>query len=286
MVSLWSSRSTDAARETAELVQQWWKEDTKEGYHLQRLMTVLEEVHTRFFNATENGPAPRPGSKWKPPADVKEIVTAMRKEVLQGCHVAFTGVFPADNNFEQSDKWQLALRYGASCHLELTPEVTHLIVHPRRGIRTEKALTCRSDPGIFCVSPSFLEASAVDFKRASELEHAVFPPTDEELSLTLDEYRKKKAEHNQLNLSLTGTNGREETRPDGVKHNMSFDEGKRKLGGSTLVVAEEIAPNNRKDNGNETVLKRKADEILLAESERKAARCDETEGAGTNDRPM
>ncbi|KAJ8902406.1 hypothetical protein NDN08_006811 [Rhodosorus marinus] len=175
------------------LVEKWWNADRNEGFHLQQLATVLEDIHDRYFAATNSTAPVAYGADWKAPADVKHIVTHVRLQVLKGCHFAFTGIFPPSSQVEvvqSTEQWILAERHGAKCYMELNPQITHLVVHPERGTTTKKAETARGRNGVFSVLPSFLEETAETFHRASELQHKAFPLRSEFASLDLDSYRK------------------------------------------------------------------------------------------------
>ena len=100
---------------------------------------LLSEVHRRFYDAYDNR---LPGSNKaanKRPNDSKRrgstlvqhsatvIIPRMRAETLAGVHILFSSVIPLDMRPESSEMWRLAIGFGATCHKELTPEVTHLI---------------------------------------------------------------------------------------------------------------------------------------------------------------
>mmetsp|Transcript_6393 Transcript_6393/g.19332 ORF Transcript_6393/g.19332 Transcript_6393/m.19332 type:complete len:855 (+) Transcript_6393:222-2786(+) len=178
------------SKETMELVEKWWAADRKEGFHLQKLAQVLEEVHRQFFAIADKAPRNYSG-EWCAPADVKEIVTSLRMKVLRGCHFAFTGVMQSDTAASENPLWKLAERHGAVCHDDLHHQVTHLIVHPQRGVKTDKAKRARALHGIFCVVPRFLEASAEQFERASELKYSAFPVKPALAEMPIELYREK-----------------------------------------------------------------------------------------------
>jgi FCP1-like phosphatase family protein len=112
------------------------------------------------------------GAIWRPPASIKEILVALRSSVLAGCELCFTGLFPIQMNaqLEDHELWRLAVRFGAICHRDLVPQVTHLIADPLRGRDTQKAELARAMGGIFVVRPEWLLCSAEEMRRANELE--------------------------------------------------------------------------------------------------------------------
>ena len=61
------------------------------------------------------------------------IIPGLRLQTFDGLHILFSSVIPLDTRPETTDIWNLAEAFGASCHTELSSEVTHLVaakVHP------------------------------------------------------------------------------------------------------------------------------------------------------------
>jgi len=61
------------------------------------------------------------------------IIPGFRLQTFDGLHILFSSVIPLDTRPETTDIWNLAEAFGASCHTELSSEVTHLVaakVHP------------------------------------------------------------------------------------------------------------------------------------------------------------
>ena len=55
------------------------------------------------------------------------IIPGLRLQTFDGLHILFSSVIPLDTRPETTDIWNLAEAFGASCHSELTSEVTHLV---------------------------------------------------------------------------------------------------------------------------------------------------------------
>jgi FCP1-like phosphatase family protein len=110
---------------------------------------------------------------WRPPASIKDILAELRRSVLTGCELCFTGVFAKHAGMapEDHELWRLAVRFGAVCHREVLPQVSHLIADPQRGRDTLKTQTARAMNSVFIVKPTWLVCSAEDMRRANELEH-------------------------------------------------------------------------------------------------------------------
>jgi RNA polymerase II subunit A-like phosphatase len=55
------------------------------------------------------------------------IIPGLRLQTFDGMHILFSSVIPLDTRPESTDIWNLAEAFGASCHTELSSEVTHLV---------------------------------------------------------------------------------------------------------------------------------------------------------------
>eukprot|EP01134_Creolimax_fragrantissima_P003015 CFRG3015T1 len=136
--------------------------------YLLRMFNVLRQVHSRVSRI------PDPVT-----ADTAKILQNMRREILFGLHICFTGVFMANETPQDSIQWRELERFGAICHSSYSPAITHLIAHPVRGLQTRKLNQARGSKSVFIVQPSWVNASIRYFRRASELKHALYPITKE-----------------------------------------------------------------------------------------------------------
>lgn len=92
---------------------------------------ILKEVHRLFYERLEQheqqkGGAGSSSEKGSPP-DVKDLIPEMKKQVLKGVRIVFTGLIPQQQAPASSMYWQLAESFGAECLPELTGQVTHVI---------------------------------------------------------------------------------------------------------------------------------------------------------------
>ncbi|THH12706.1 hypothetical protein EW146_g7438, partial [Bondarzewia mesenterica] len=111
---------------------------------LQRVATLLDEVHKRFFDAYDRRPPDSHGRKhhgnakkpsstvpaFRPsriPYDATQIIPRIRMETLKGVHIVFSSVIPLDTRPESTEIWRMANAFGATCHTELSSEVTHVV---------------------------------------------------------------------------------------------------------------------------------------------------------------
>ncbi|KAG0166824.1 Carboxy-terminal domain (CTD) phosphatase [Apophysomyces sp. BC1034] len=96
---------------------------------LYTMLEILKDVHRQFYDAVdvnteaEGDGAGSPRSK----PDVTDLIPSMKKKILQGVHIVFSGVIPLQQDPQTSWIWQLAESFGAVCSLELTGKITHLI---------------------------------------------------------------------------------------------------------------------------------------------------------------
>uniref|UniRef100_J3LHZ9 RNA polymerase II C-terminal domain phosphatase-like n=2 Tax=Oryza brachyantha TaxID=4533 RepID=J3LHZ9_ORYBR len=82
-------------------------------------LRVLRQVHYCFFSGSVCC-----GSF----SDVRELIRQMRREVLRGCTVVFTGVIPPEVVQPSChDMWRKAEQLGATCSDDVGPEVTHVV---------------------------------------------------------------------------------------------------------------------------------------------------------------
>lgn len=109
--------------------------------YLLYLRHTLVTVHDAFYQLYDenmersNNEAAAEGAEAIKEPDLKNIVPYVRKKVLQGCNLVFTGLFPHDvQSGEKSKAWALARSFGAEVTEELVtkeadPEnhTTHLI---------------------------------------------------------------------------------------------------------------------------------------------------------------
>lgn len=152
---------------TSDCVSEQVKEDGKEVIefiewedsddYLMYLEDILRRIHTAFYEMYEevkqNENAPTP--------DLKKIVPYVRKKVLQGANVLFSGVFLTNQAPEVVHEYQLAVGLGAAVHLNfVAPDVsrdvgttTHLVA---AKLGTEKVHLVSKFKEVKIVNPEWL----------------------------------------------------------------------------------------------------------------------------------
>lgn len=68
------------------------------------------------------------------------IYSNLQKHVLNGVHIVFSGVFRNDIKHQKQYEWILAEQYGATCHLKMNKNITHLVA---AKIGTQKVYQAR-----------------------------------------------------------------------------------------------------------------------------------------------
>ncbi|XP_043702341.1 RNA polymerase II C-terminal domain phosphatase-like 4 [Telopea speciosissima] len=122
---------------------------------LATVLKVLKRIHEMFFDPELD--ANLAGR------DVRQVLKMTRQEVLMGCKIVFSRVFPkfeAENNHF----WKMAERLGAICCTEIDPSVTHVV---SADTETEKARWAVEHKK-FLVNPQWLEATNYLWKRQPE----------------------------------------------------------------------------------------------------------------------
>lgn len=137
-----------------------------------RLTQLLTQIHSHWYEAYD--------AKKKP--DAKDIIGSMKRKVLHGCTLAFSGLIPLNETPESSAVWTAAQDFGASCRRTLTHDVTHMIA---AGPGTAKAEEAYRRGDVHVVWPSWLNDSLCRWHRQEETDYKV-PRSDRLASLGRD----------------------------------------------------------------------------------------------------
>ncbi|KAL3518133.1 hypothetical protein ACH5RR_020722 [Cinchona calisaya] len=128
---------------------------------LATVLKVLQRIHNSFFD-TEH-------SASLVDRDVRQVLKIVKKEVLKGCKVVFTRVFPTQFQGENHHLWKMAEQLGATCSTELDPSVTHVV---SLDAGTEKSRWA-VQMGKFLVHPRWIEAANYLWKKQPEESYSV-----------------------------------------------------------------------------------------------------------------
>ncbi|RLN08871.1 RNA polymerase II C-terminal domain phosphatase-like 4 [Panicum miliaceum] len=125
---------------------------------LAAMLEVLKRVHQGFFDSVLDGSC----------SDVREVMKAVRREVLRGCTAAFSRVIPLEDFAGDHPMWKLTERLGAVCAANADATVTHVVA---KDPGTEKARWARDNK--FLVNPSWIMAASFRWCRPNEQEFPV-----------------------------------------------------------------------------------------------------------------
>lgn len=180
-----NSETEAQEREMRKTVKEMWDKDVdpEAGKHLLRLAEVLEECHRRYFNKASaklkssliNISIPESQSIADTTgADVKEILSEMRSEILRGCVITFSGVIPLHINPENAPVWKLAVRLGAECLRGFTKgRTTHMVMPEYRRANTVKYEEALRSGCTFVVTTKWLDDCAINFEHREEFKYRV-----------------------------------------------------------------------------------------------------------------
>lgn len=99
----------------------------------------------------------------------------IKQEILEGCNIVFSRVFPSNVRAEEQPIWKLAEQMGATCFADVDDSVTHVVA---QGLTTKKAEWAR-DNNKFLVTPRWIEAANYLWQRQKEEDFAVPKKKDE-----------------------------------------------------------------------------------------------------------
>ncbi|KAH7688846.1 Protein-serine/threonine phosphatase protein [Dioscorea alata] len=128
---------------------------------LANVLNVLRRVHQMFFDpALDTDLSSR---------DVREMLKKVRQDVLHGCKIAFSRVFPSTVRAADQHIWRIAEQLGALCTTDVDSSVTHVVstdtgtAKARWAVQNEK----------FLVNPRWVEAANYFWCRQKEDDYVV-----------------------------------------------------------------------------------------------------------------
>lgn len=122
-------------------------------------LAVIERIHQQFFSNHNLDDV-----------DVRNILAEEQRKILDGCRIVFSRIFPVgEANPHLHPLWQTAEQFGAVCTTQIDEQVTHVVAN---SLGTDKVNWALSK-GRFVVYPGWVEASALLYRRANELNFVV-----------------------------------------------------------------------------------------------------------------
>jgi len=177
---------------------------------LATVLDVLKRIHAIFFDtAAETDLSSQ---------DVRQVIKMVRKEVLKGCKLVFSRVFPNNARPQEQMMWKMAERLGAVCSTDVDSTVTHIVAV---DLGTEKAHWAAGNKK-FLVHPRWIEAANFRWHRQHEEDFPVVPPKvksrDKVNAVTgQNETSKDKEENAVAGVKETFNDWKEENDADGQK---------------------------------------------------------------------
>lgn len=128
---------------------------------LVRIFDILKSIRDEFFVDGEED------------SDVKTIIPAMKKRVLQGVNLVFSGIVALGAQPEDSEYWKAATLFGAKCASDLNTKTTHVLAN-QDG--TAKVHLARRTGGIQVVWSKWLLDSISLWSRQKEEPYIIKDP--------------------------------------------------------------------------------------------------------------
>ncbi|BBN00507.1 RNA polymerase II C-terminal domain phosphatase-like 3/4 [Marchantia polymorpha subsp. ruderalis] len=118
------------------------------------VLSVVDRIHKSFFE-----------NQRLREVDVRDILASEQRQVLAGCKVVFSRIFPVgEAQPHLHPLWRTAEQFGAICTTKIDDEVTHVVAISPGTDKVNWALST----GRHVVRPAWLEASTILYRRANE----------------------------------------------------------------------------------------------------------------------
>mmetsp|Transcript_18592 Transcript_18592/g.39057 ORF Transcript_18592/g.39057 Transcript_18592/m.39057 type:complete len:609 (-) Transcript_18592:372-2198(-) len=199
------SDKTELSKQSEMILEAWSKYDSGDKDHLRRLAEILEECHGKFYMEVDrigDFSLKTDQSSFSVPADVKKIMSCMRRQVLENCVISFSGVFPKNGRPEACQLWKTASSLGANLSDGISETLTHLVVDEIRGKDTEKTAAVKHREDVFIVSPRWIENCAETLCRENETDYLIFPEQVESSGLSREEWNQQVRSNQQKGRDL------------------------------------------------------------------------------------
>lgn len=104
-----------------------------------------------------------------------QVLRTVRKDVLKGCKVVFSRVFPTQSEPENQPIWKMAEQLGALCSKEVDDSVTHVVSTDGGTEKSRWALKNKK----FLVHTRWLEAANYLWQKQPEDKFSLNPLNDQ-----------------------------------------------------------------------------------------------------------
>ncbi|ONK63902.1 uncharacterized protein A4U43_C07F20100 [Asparagus officinalis] len=148
------------------------KQDEREADGaLSIILNVLKRAHQMFFNLKADFES----------RDIRQVLKTIRHEILQGCRIVFSRVFPSEADAADQPIWKLAQQMGAVCCTEVDSSVTHVVSTDKGTKKARWALQNEK----FLVNPHWIEAANYLWSRQREEDFQVNSCLKDPLSVAI-----------------------------------------------------------------------------------------------------
>ncbi|KAL5035551.1 CTD phosphatase Fcp1 [Batrachochytrium dendrobatidis] len=130
---------------------------------LNLIKSLMMYIHQTFYERSDAGDIKT--------SDVRVIVPEMKRSILEGVHILFTSIIPLGLEPQKHEHWIAATSYGAVCHVDLDPEVTHVIAG-KTG--TAKVNAARKRPNVAILKIDWLIDTIRTWQRADEVRYLLY----------------------------------------------------------------------------------------------------------------
>ena len=173
-------------------------DDDNDDYLLY-LEEILKKIHAEFYKEfDEKMKYKSDGEEIRLP-NLKEIIPRVRKCVLRGVNIVFSGVIPTNIPPEKNKLFNIAKAFGANITsdlvLEGSPKTTHLVASKWGTVKVNKCIKAKN---IFIVNPNWLYTCAERWERVDERLY----PLEREMSAEKNKSSTKQTQH-QTRKSMT-----------------------------------------------------------------------------------
>ena len=152
-----------------------WEDDDD---YLLYLENVLQRIHTAFYKVYDQLKQTTPGDTGP---DLKSIIPYVRKKVLKGFNIVFSGMFPTNQPPEKSRAYCVATALGANIQPVLvarngdndTNATTHMVA---ARVGTSKVNSAKKFPGVHVVNANWLWCCS---ERWEAVDERLFPLTEQ-----------------------------------------------------------------------------------------------------------
>ena len=152
-----------------------WEDDDDYLWHLEE---ILKRIHRAYYEIYDQMKSK--GDRMTPLPSVKNVIPYVKRKVLKGVRILFSGVVPLHKSQEQTRIYQVANSLGAEVHNSLVPRTksskgeatTHVVAAKMGTIKVKQAQKMR---GIAIVNPDWLWTCN---ERWEKVDERLFPVKD------------------------------------------------------------------------------------------------------------